>query len=258
MNQQVVGHDAVRLRFTEAMGQQRLHHAWLLYGVQGIGKAALAQDFAALFLCQQPGNQQQACGSCHACTMLSVGTHPDFKRVERLFDTKKKKFNRDISIEQTRDALSFLALSGLRSQKRVLLIDDANLMNNQAANALLKSLEEPTPGNLLLIVCHDLNRLPATIRSRCMLQACAPLNDGQMADILTQQQLPEHLHPLAISLGQGSLGRVAALHEAGHAKALQEWQSIVSNLERSDIGMLQQWLDKYVKIIPHDLIVSMV
>lgn len=255
----ILGHDVVRQRFGEAMQQNRLHHAWLLYGVKGIGKAQLADELRALFLCESPDMEHyQACGQCHHCAMLFVGSHPDFQRIELLWDVKKKKFNRDINIEQTRDALNFLSMSGLKSKRRVLLIDDANLMNNQAANALLKGLEEPTEGSLLFIVCHDLTRLPATIRSRCMLQACTPLADDQMKDVLSNQGLDEKLHDLAITLGQGSPGCVVTLQESAHAKALLEWQGIVEDLANSDIGRMQQWLDKHVKNIPHDLIAHMV
>jgi DNA polymerase-3 subunit delta' len=166
--------------------------------------------------------------------------------------------NRDINIEQTREALDFLALSGLKSQKRVLMIDDANLMNNQAANALLKGLEEPSEGSLLLIVCHDLMRLPATIRSRCMLQACAPLGESDMLQALEAQNMEKDLLPLATELGQGSPGRVATLLDSQHAKALLAWQQLLENIGQSDIGAMQQWLDKHVKDIPHDLISNMV
>jgi len=255
----IFGHDAVREQFGEAMQNNRLHHAWLLYGVKGIGKALLADALRDLFLCESPDLvNHKACGQCHHCAMLHAETHPDFSRVELFWDPKKKKYNRDISIDQTREALSFLGMSGLKSKRRVLMIDDANLMNNQSANALLKGLEEPTEGSLLLIVCHDLMRLPATIRSRCMLQACAPLNSEHMKQVLSTQGLNEKLHDLALDLGQGSPGRIAALQEPGHAKALLEWQSIVSDLAHSDIGKIQQWLDRHVKTIPHDLIANMV
>ena len=255
----ILGHDVVRQRFGEAMRDNRLHHAWLLYGVKGIGKSKVADELRALFLCESPDLvNYQACGQCHHCAMLFAGSHPDFQRVELLWNTKTKKFNRDINIEQTRDALAFMSMSGLKSKRRVLLIDDANLMNNQAANALLKGLEEPTEGSLLLLVCHDLTRLPATIRSRCMLQACAPLDAAHMKAVLVNQELDERLHELAIGLGQGSPGRVVALQEPAHAKALLEWQGIVTDLANSDIGKMQQWLDKHVKSIPHDLIAHMV
>lgn len=256
---EIFGHDEVRVSFGEAMRDHRLHHAWLLYGVKGIGKASIASDLAALFLCQSPDMQNNiACGQCHACAMLHAGSHPDFAHVELLWDSKKKKYNRDINIEQTRDALAFLALSGLKSKRRVLMIDGANLMNNQAANALLKGLEEPTDGSLLLMVCHDLMRLPATIRSRCMMQACSPLNEAEMQQVLDIQGLDKKLHALAVDLGQGSPGRVAALLDGQHAKALLAWQQMLESLEKSDIGQMQQWLEKHVKEIPHDLIASMV
>jgi len=255
----LLGHDGVRQSFGDAMLENRLHHAWLFYGVKGIGKAQLAHELSALFLCESPDMQSyQACGSCHQCAMLHAGSHPDFSRVELLWDEKKKKFNRDIIIDQTREALSFLSMSGLKSRRRVLLIDDANLMNNQSANALLKGLEEPTEGSLLLIVCHDLMRLPATIRSRCMLQSCAPLDDNQMKQVLEKQGLDEKLHVLALSLGQGSPGRIEVLKESAHAKALLEWQRVLDDLATSDIGHMQKWLDKHVKMIPHDLIANMV
>jgi len=255
----LLGHDAVRQSFGDAMRDNRLHHAWLLYGVKGIGKARLAHELLALFLCESPDLQNyRACGLCHQCAMLHAGSHPDFSQVELLWDEKKKKFNRDIIIDQTREALSFLSMSGLKSKRRVLLIDDANLMNNQSANALLKGLEEPTEGSLLLIVCHDLMRLPATIRSRCMLQSCAPLDDKQMKQVLSKQGLDEQLHALALNLGQGSPGRIEVLKESNQAKALLEWQRMLDNLENSDIGHMQKWLDKHVKTIPHDLIANMV
>ncbi len=255
----ILGHEHVRTAFAEAMQQNRLHHAWLFYGVKGIGKASVAQQLAALFLCESPDlNQNQACGQCHHCAMLHVGSHPDFSKVSLLYDQKKKKFNRDINIAQTREALDFLALSGLKSKRRVLMIDDANLMNNQAANALLKGLEEPTEGSLLLIVCHDLMRLPATIRSRCMLQACSPLNPKQMQQVLQVQGFDEKLLPLVTELGQGSLGRIEVLQEKSQAKILLAWQSLVEDLSQSDIGLIQQWLDSHVKNIPHDLIASVV
>jgi len=256
---EILGHDAVSQTFAEAMQKDRLHHAWLLYGVKGIGKASITKQLAALFLCESTDKENhQACGQCHPCAMLHAGAHPDFSEISLLYDNKKKKYNRDINIKQTREALNFLALSGLKSKKRVLMIDDANLMNNQAANALLKGLEEPTEGSLLLIVCHDLTRLPATIRSRCMLQACSPLEEEHMKQVLSEQGLDEKLHALAIDLGQGSPGRVHILQESTQAKALLDWQTLLQDLAVSDLGKMQQWLDKYIKVIPHDLIANMV
>ena len=219
----------------------------------------LADELRALFLCESPDlTHGKACGQCHHCAMLHAGSHPDFQRVELLYDDKKKKFNRDINIEQTRDALSFLSMSGLKSRRRVLLIDDANLMNNQSANALLKGLEEPTAGSLLLIVCHDLMRLPATIRSRCMLQPCSPLTEAQVQAVLEQEGVDSDLHGLVLELGQGSLAFLPSLKEPGNGKALLNWQKMVEDVAQADVGKLQNWLDKHVKIIPHELISAMV
>ncbi len=255
----VLGHDKVRMAFGKALQVDRLHHAWLFYGVQGIGKATLAQQLAALAMCASPDlSNFQACGQCHSCVMLYAGSHPDYAHIELLYDDKKKKYNRDINIAQIREALDFLALSGLKSKRRVLLIDDANFMNQQAANALLKGLEEPAEGSLLLIVCHDLQRLPATIRSRCMLQACSPLNEVDMQAVLDMQGLDKSLHELAVALGQGSPGRVAILSDSKQAKALLIWQDLLHDIGKSDIGEIQKWLNKHVQDISHDLIANVV
>lgn len=258
-NEVLLGFDDVQGRFASSIQEQRLHHAWLFYGAKGIGKAKLAKALAALYLCESPNLAQAvACGQCHACTILHASSHPDFLQMELLFDAKKKKWNRDINIEQTRDALDFLALSGLKSQKRVLLIDGADLMNHQAANALLKGLEEPTAGSLLLIVCHDLLRLPATVRSRCILQACAPLTAEDMQQVLSAQGMDVSWIELAIALAQGSPGSVEVLLDNEHAKALADWQRILTNLLKADVAAIQQWLEVHAAKLPHDLIASMV
>jgi len=205
MNKKVLGHEAINQRFAHLMQENKLPHAWLLHGLRGVGKAMLAQQLAATYLCAH----RTACGTCHSCCMLEADSHPDFVQLGILWDEKKKKFLRDINIAQIRDVLSFLSLSGMESQRRVVILDDADAMNNQAANALLKGLEEPTDGALLLIVCHDLTHLPATIRSRCMLEHCAPLNDGDIQQVLSQMALPEKVMPLASSLTLGCPGHIA-------------------------------------------------
>ena len=255
----LLGFEDITSRFATGLQEKRLHHAWLFYGVKGIGKAKLARALSEMYFCESPDFvHNQACGQCHACAMMYAESHPDFMRMELMLNPKTKKMNRDINIEQTREALGFLSLSGLKSQQRVVLIDGADLMNNQSANALLKGLEEPTPGSLLMIVCHDVMRLPATVRSRCMLQACAPLNAEDMEQVLNHQGLHQDLHDLAIDLGQGSPGSVSVLCDAEIAKALLAWQQILKDLYKSDIGELQAWLDKYVNKVPHNLIASMV
>ncbi len=247
-----LGHEALHQRFVNGLNNQKLHHAWLLYGVKGIGKATEAMAMAALYLCENRTADGQACGVCHACCMLKAGSHPDFVSVERL---EKK---RDISVDQIREVLSFLSLSGMESEKRVVFLDDAETMNIQAANALLKGLEEPTSGSLLLMACHDLIRLPATIRSRCMLGHCAPLCDAHMNSVLADMDFTDDSRRLAVDIAGGRPGHVACLQDASVADGLIRWRALLKDVQRADVGELQSWLDSHLNLIPHDLIVDVV
>lgn len=243
----VLGHEALHKRFAESLQAGRLHHGWLLHGMKGIGKSTEAMAMAALYLCEHP-EEGTACGECHGCAMLRAEAHPDFYRVGLL---EKK---RDINVEQVRELLDFLSLSGMQSDKRVVLIDDAELMNMQAANALLKGLEEPSTGSLLLIVCHDLMRLPATIRSRCMLGHCSPLDDSQMHSVLSGMDLSEKARALAIEIADGRPGHVSSLQDSEIAEALLSLKRLLADMAQADIGELQGWLDKHLNTVPNELI----
>ena len=243
---EVLGHQQVARRFVEAMANGRLHHAWLLHGMKGIGKATLAEQLAALVFCEE----HKACGHCHACRMLAAGSHPDMLRVSLAED------KRDISIEQVRGVLQFLSLSGAESYRRVVILDDAERLNGQAANALLKGLEEPSAGSLLFIVCADIMRLPATIRSRCLLQHCQPLADAEVMKVLQSLPVAERYLDLAVDLADGCPGAVASLQDEKTAGELATWRDLVDNMAEADIGEIEAWLQRQVKQIPHDLIVA--
>ena len=244
---QIYGHEAVRQRFTDALTNGKLHHAWLLYGMKGIGKHTLAEQLAGYLMC----DSQMACGDCHGCKMLAAGSHPDVFRLG-LIEGK-----RDLNIEQVRSVLSFLALSGAESGRRVVILDDAERMNHQAANALLKGLEEPSADSVLLMVCSDLERLPATIRSRCMLQPCSPLSDADVRAVLAQQEHPvqEQFLDLAVNLADGCPGMVACLQDEKIAGALLEWRDMVADPVQADIGNIESWIRMHIKTVPHLLIV---
>jgi len=243
------GHEASLARFNAALALGALHHAWLLYGLKGIGKRTLAEQLAAQVMCES----SSACGECHGCKMLLAESHPDVFRLG-LIEGK-----RDLSIEQVRQVLNFLSLSGAEGSRRVVILDDAERMNAQAANALLKGLEEPSPGSLLLIVCSDLERLPATVRSRCMLQQCTPLQDADVRAVLRQQYdcIAEQHLDLAVQLAAGSPGAVACFEDLKTAEALLLWQSLWSDVGRLDVGKLEAWIRLHVKTVPHVLIAQM-
>jgi len=257
----VLGHDVVRQSFAGLLGKGKLHHAWLLHGPAGIGKRMLAQALAADYLCEanrSGDTMRPACGECHGCRMMAAGSHPDFILLEREFNDKTKRLNRDVNIAQVRNMLGFLSLSGAESSRRVALIGEAGRLNGQAANAMLKGLEEPAAGSLLLLVCEDALALPATVRSRCMLQFLSPLNEADMQTVLSDIKIPPDALDFALQLADGQPGKVAALVDEQVAEALLGWNELLSNPATLDIGRAQQWITRHVQQVPHDLIVDVV
>lgn len=140
----------------------KLPHALLLAGTQYTGKARLALALARLLLCQQPSDGLN-CGRCHACQLSASGSHGDFRWLQ------PEEKSRVIKIDQVRSVVEFTHKTASFGQRKVVVLAPADSMNANAANALLKSLEEPAAGTYLLLVCHRLHSLPATIRSRCQI-----------------------------------------------------------------------------------------
>ena len=152
-----------RLQSRAARGA--MPHALLLCGPAGLGKRAFLQRFARGLLCERP-QQGEACGQCRACLLLAAGTHPDF--VSLSFGLRKDGVQRsEIVVDQIRELSARLAMASQFGGWQVVVIDPADAMNAAAANALLKTLEEPSPQTLLLLVADAPWRLPQTIRSRC-------------------------------------------------------------------------------------------
>lgn len=149
-------------------------HALLLLGQRGIGKFELAREFAASLLCEQPAGDGRACGQCLPCNWYGQGNHPDFRLLqpdalaeEAEAEEGKKKASQQITIDQVRGLDEFLNVGTHRGGLRIVIINPAEAMNRATANALLKTLEEPLPSTLFLLISSDTMRLLPTIRSRC-------------------------------------------------------------------------------------------
>ena len=160
-----------------------LPHALLVHGVQGIGKLALAERIAQLVLCEAKDDTRKPCGKCDGCRWFLAGSHPDFRRVEpealapgqeagegeeAAAPARKGKPSFVIKIEQVRELDDFLHVGSHRGARRVALVHPAEDMNVNAANALLKGLEEPPAAAMFILVAHRPARLLPTVRSRCV------------------------------------------------------------------------------------------
>ena len=188
-----LGHESQIASLIEASTTDRMHHGWIFAGPRGIGKAGIALDFAKRLLVAGAGravpvDQLGPDESDQAVKLLSSGAHPDFVRLERLEKDDKKADNgqlaRNITVDQIRGLSRLLHSAPSFGSRRIVLIDSADDLEAGAANALLKSLEEPPAGAVFLLVSHRPGRLLPTIRSRCRLLRFNPLNDQAMFDVL--------------------------------------------------------------------------
>jgi DNA polymerase-3 subunit delta' len=156
---------ATDAEFAERLEQDRLPHALLLSGPRGTGKTTLATEFIASILCLE--NTHPACGCCRSCQLLSTGAHPDRHLITFEENPKTGELRKEVVVDQVRRLIASLNLTNTISRRKAALIFPAEAMNRNAANALLKTLEEPPGETVMLLVSHDIIRLPATIRSRC-------------------------------------------------------------------------------------------
>jgi DNA polymerase-3 subunit delta' len=192
----LLGHEAARLAFEGALASGRLHHAWLLAGPRGMGKRAFADRVAERLLGEGGGR-----------AWVEAGSHPDL----RVLAPDPERPASGIGVDTVRGLASLLRSHAGVGRHRVVIVDAADDMNANAANALLKSLEEPGEGLLFLLVAHAPGRLPATIRSRCRVLRFPPLSERAITGLLAER-LPE--------LGEADRARVAALSGGAPGEAL--------------------------------------
>lgn len=195
-------------RLGEALRSGRLHHALLIAGPAGLGKRALAEALVAAALCQQRA-EAGACGTCRACRLLAAGTHPDRAHVS-FAERDDGKLRSELTIEQIRTLSARLALSSQFGGLQLAIIEPAEAMNVSAANALLKTLEEPASDTIMILVADQPARLPATIRSRCQRIDVALPAERQALDWLRAQGLTEAAAAQALATAAGNPGLALA------------------------------------------------
>ena len=213
----IAGHDKAIEQFRRAWDSRALHHAWLLAGPRGVGKAHFARTVAVRLLSEAAGPPFDGYGvetpADHpTAKLVAAGSHPDMRWLQRLENPKTGNLARNISVDQVRGLGEFLGLTAALSDWRAVVIDSVDELEKSAANALLKMLEEPPPNTVFLLVSHAPGRLLPTIRSRCRRLQFEPLSDDAMTSVL-QECLPDagaaELQRL-IPLANGSVGRALA------------------------------------------------
>lgn len=215
-NPDLLGHEAAERLWGQARASGRLHHAWLITGSEGIGKATLAYRLARSLLAGRgPGAPLQMDPADPVFRRVAAGTHAGLMTVERGTDEKTKRLRRDIVVDEVREVAQFLRRTAGEGDYRIVIVDGAEHMNTNAANALLKLLEEPPAGALLLLVCHAPGLLPTTIRSRCRRLRLAPLSEETVRSLMDRyaREIVAEDRAAMAHLGEGSIGRALALAE---------------------------------------------
>lgn len=190
--QGIEGHDAVIEQFRRALDRGRLASTFLFVGPPGIGKRTFAVKLAQALLCEGPHAQLNPCGNCHGCELAAAGNHPDLDMVAKPAD--KSAIPLDLLIGQGERRLHEglchrLGLKPYLASRKIALIDDADSLNVEGANALLKTLEEPPPGSVLILIGTSADKQLPTIRSRCQIVRFAPLPNDLVARLLISQGL---------------------------------------------------------------------
>ncbi len=238
-NPELYGQDAALAMLGRSLASGRLAHAWLLTGPPGIGKATLAFRFArALLAGPDAVDDRLSMPPDHPVfRQVAQGTHADLRVIEAERDPRTGRLRSEITVDIVRAATAALRVTAAAGGCRVVVIDGAETLNRNAANALLKTLEEPPEQAFLILVSHRPASLPATIRSRCAKLRLQPLPDDVVADALARlvpELGPEQRHALTL-LARGSIGRALAIAEDGQ---LDSYQRLAAALATKPIDRL--------------------
>lgn len=255
-NQNIIGHVKIESMLLDLVESDRIPHALIFSGQKGIGKASMAYRLSKFLMAREIGDPNQdalfggdtlpqdkpenlnTANDHPAVQRILSGGHPDFRSLERHYDADKNKYKASLDVEQLRSVAPFLRMSASEGGWRIVLIDDADTMNRNAQNALLKILEEPPKNTLLILVTHRLGALIATIKSRAHLVNFNALGDDNLKNLIMAQG--HHFNAQELEnlcyLSDGSLGNAINFVENGGLDVLAKILSVMQTYPDFDWG----------------------
>jgi DNA polymerase-3 subunit delta' len=241
--QRVQGHEAQAAAFARAVRRGRLAHAYLFIGPSGIGKRLFAVELAKALLCEaaaadRPPDALEACDQCPACKQIDAGTHPDFRIAVRPPEAS------EFPIELMRDVCHGFALKSARGRGKIVVIDDADDLNEESANCFLKTLEEPPPRSMLILIGTGTERQRATITSRCQVVRFRPPPPSLVDGLLQEQGVedPARREQL-LRLGGGSPGQALALAEPALWDFRRTLLQGLTGRRYDGVGLAKTWIE---------------
>jgi DNA polymerase-3 subunit delta' len=256
-NDRLLGHEKAEQTMLAAQQSGRLHHAWLLTGPRGIGKATLAWRFARFLLAGQDQGGLFGGGpesldvpaDAPGRHLIDARSHPDLFHLRRALNHETGRIRAEIAVDDVRGLGDFMHMTPAMGKWRVAIVDSADEMNRNSANAVLKILEEPPPNAVLLIVSHAPGRLLPTIRSRCRRMALQPLGEDSVVRLLgdhAPETKDEERRALA-RLAEGSIGRALELAGAGSLDLYREMVEVLATLPDLDMPRLHGFAERFAK-----------
>jgi DNA polymerase-3 subunit delta' len=255
LQQHLFGHQAAVQQMVAAARSGALHHAWLVSGPKGVGKATLAWRFARALMAYGRANlpdDLSVPADHNAFRLVAALAHPDVNVVRRPWDQEKKRFKSELPVDEVRKLKAFFAKHPSYGEVQVAVIDCMDDMNLQAQNALLKILEEPPKAAIMLLIAHAPGQLLPTIRSRCRALQLRPLPREDM------QLAMRHLAPdagaeqleMAASLAEGAPGQATAMVMSGVLSAYQQILGLLATLPQLNHANLHALADQFMKQFP--------
>jgi DNA polymerase-3 subunit delta' len=232
--------------FQHVLARGRLAHAYLFVGHEGIGKKLFATELAKTLLCENPpeGELRDPCDACPACLQIAAGSHPDFQLAG--LEAEQHEF----PIKRMQEIIEHLNKKPARGKHRILILDDADQLSEEAANCFLKTLEEPPPSSLLILIGSSADLQMPTIRSRCQLIRFRPLPEELLAERLVAQEIvttPEEARRIA-PLCKGSLGAARLLADPAVLALRQELSQTLARPDFDSVALGQ----RIVKFVEED------
>ncbi|MDR3449103.1 MAG: DNA polymerase III subunit delta' [Alphaproteobacteria bacterium] len=245
----LVGHDDAMREVQTAFLSGRMHHAWLIAGIEGIGKATLCKHIAQWVLAGGQGDLGKLDPQHRVARLVEAETHPDMLIVRRPTDEKTGEMKNIIPVDDARKVALFLHKTATQDGWRVVIIDEAQALNRQAQNAILKIVEEPPPKTLILITVTTPAILLPTIRSRCRVLQLAPLEVPHMRTILHRAavSLPQADIDTLIELSGGSIGFALKILDSECLPLYREMLQILDAMPQMDVARVHKLADQIAR-----------